>query len=89
MPQLAVVLVLLLSPIPAVAGGPALPEGWRLPNSDELGASWRTGALRNAVVLADFNGDGLSDGAYVAVRSDGSGFGDDARDGGADDDDEV
>lgn len=53
------------------AGGPIVPDEWRLPNEIELSDKWRTGKYKNAQVTGDFNGDGLIEGAFLAVSKDG------------------
>ena len=53
------------------AGGPTMPDIWRLPNENELSDKWRTGTYKNAQAIGDFNGDGLIEGAFLAVSKDG------------------
>ena len=42
-----------------------------MPNEKELSDSWRTGQYKNAQAIGDFNGDGLIEGAFLAVSKDG------------------
>jgi hypothetical protein len=66
---LCMVFIVLLSAL-AHASGPALPEKYRLPTADELAAPWRSGdADTYATVLADFNGDKLVDGCFLAIEN--------------------
>ena len=55
----------------AFAGGPTMPDEWRMPNENELSDSWRAGKYKNAEVIGDFNRDGLIEGAFLAVSKDG------------------
>ena len=65
-----IILFLLISTT-ILADSPTIPSEWRMPNEIELGDDWREGIYKNAVVVGDFNGDGLNDGAYLVVSSDG------------------
>jgi hypothetical protein len=48
--------------------GPTLPKEYRVPTNQELSAEWRKGDPGAfATVNADFNGDGLVDGAFLIV----------------------
>jgi len=68
MKTLLSVLLLLVLTSSVYAGGPALPDEYRLPSEDELSSGWRTGNPdKYASIAADFNGDGLVDGCYLAV----------------------
>ena len=50
------------------ASGPTLPKQYRMPTDEELSAEWRKqDANKDAMVAADFNGDGLVDGAFLVV----------------------
>jgi hypothetical protein len=50
------------------ASGPTLPKQYRFPTEEELSAEWRKGdADKYATIAADFNGDGLVDGAFLVV----------------------
>jgi hypothetical protein len=50
------------------ASGPTLPNQYRMPTEEELSGEWRKGdADKYATVAADFNGDGLIDGAFLVV----------------------
>ena len=50
------------------AAGPELPPGWRQPTEPELADGWRAGCEnRCAWTAADFNADGLADGAFIAI----------------------
>jgi len=54
---------------PAFASGPVFPPGWRSPTNEELQDSWRNDCPnRCAWVAADFNGDHLVEGAFLAVH---------------------
>ena len=64
-------IALLLGTTDVLAGGPVIPDGWRLPSEKELGDEWRSGEYKNAEVIGDFNGDGLIEGAFLAVSTDG------------------
>ena len=55
----------------ALAGGPTMPDEWRLPNESELSDKWRAEKYKNAQAIGDFNGDGLVEGAFLAVSKDG------------------
>ena len=49
---------------------PNLPDGWRLPSTDELSNTDRNGSVsRFSVVVGDFNGDGESDQAFLLVNT--------------------
>jgi hypothetical protein len=64
---LCIVTIVLLSVL-AHASGPVLPENYRLPTAEELAADWRSGnADRYATAVADFNGDKLVDGCFLAI----------------------
>jgi len=64
---LCIVTIVSLSVL-AHASGPVLPEKYRLPTAEELAADWRSGnADRYATVVADFNGDKLVDGCFLAI----------------------
>ena len=65
------IITLLLSINNLFAGGPTMPDKWRLPNENELSDKWRTGKYKNAQAIGDFNGDGLIEGAFLAVSKDG------------------
>lgn len=53
---------------PVYASGPTLPKQYRIPTNEVLSAEWRKGAPDEyATVAADFNGDGLVDGAFLVV----------------------
>ena len=54
------------------AGGPTMPDEWRMPNENELSDKWRTGKSKNAQAIGDFNGDGLIEGAFLVVSKDGN-----------------
>lgn len=55
---------------------PPWPDGWRPPNSSEVGTHRVTHAAAEGhlEVRGDFNGDGLTDQAYLLVHRDGSRF---------------
>jgi len=61
--------IILSFPVLVNASGPSLPGEYRLPTGDELAADWRVG-LENkyATVVADFNGDKLVDGCFLAIE---------------------
>jgi len=42
-----------------------------MPTSNELSDEWRSGKYKNAQAIGDFNGDGLIEGAFLAVSRDG------------------
>ena len=53
-----------------------IPQGWRLPTSDELQDAWRHESENNyATVEGDFNGDGIVDEAKLLLSKDGSDLG--------------
>lgn len=61
-------LLLLLTINSAYAGGPTLPKEYRMPTDEELSSTWRKAdADKYASIAADFNGDGLVDGAFLVV----------------------
>lgn len=52
----------------AEASGPALPERYRLLTDEELNAGWRLGIEgKYTTVVADFNGDKLTDGCFLSI----------------------
>jgi hypothetical protein len=52
----------------AFAGGPVLPDGYRIPNKKELSLVFReSDRYRFSMAVGDFNGDGLVDGALLAI----------------------
>lgn len=53
----------------ANAGGPVLPKEWRLPTDDETYQAYDQSHL-NTLISGDFNGDGLFDGALIAITTD-------------------
>ena len=59
-------------PLVSLAGGPTLPSEWRLPTDKELESIWREGEYKNTIAIGDFNGDGLVEGAFLAVSKDGN-----------------
>jgi hypothetical protein len=60
----------------AFASGPSFPTGWRSPSDQELKDDWRSQCPNHcAWVAADFTGDGLVEGAFLAVRTDGKTMG--------------
>ena len=53
-----------------------LPQGWRLPTSEELKDTWRHESdSRYTTIKADFNGDEIVDDAKLLVRKDGASLG--------------
>ena len=62
-------LILFFFAFPAAASGPVFPLGWRSPTTEELQDSWR-GSCPNrcAWIAADFNGDKLVEGAFLAIH---------------------
>lgn len=49
---------------------PNLPDGWRLPSADELSSAERNGSpSRFSIVTGDFNGDGVTDQAFLLVNT--------------------
>jgi hypothetical protein len=71
---LAIFVSLLL--LSACSNSKTLPQGWRLPTSQELKDTWRNESENKCtVVKGDFNGDGIIDEAKLLVREDSSGFG--------------
>lgn len=70
MKYLIMVFCLLLS-FPAIAGGPSIPDGYRMPNALELSSPKRdTDEYRYGMAAGDFNGDGLVDGASLLIDND-------------------
>jgi hypothetical protein len=66
-PFLSVLLIVCLAS-PVYASGPTLPKQYRMPTDVELSGVWRMGdSDKFATVAADFNGDGLVDGAFLVV----------------------
>jgi hypothetical protein len=62
------ILLFLLMTNSVYSSGPTLPKQYRMPTEEELSAEWRKGdANKYATVAADFNGDGLVDGAFLVV----------------------
>ncbi|MES2069563.1 MAG: hypothetical protein V4488_04395 [Pseudomonadota bacterium] len=62
-------LILLFLALPAFAGGPGLPDGWRKPTVEELQEAWRNDCPnRCAQIAADFNGKGRAEGAFLAIH---------------------
>ena len=62
---------LLFIPLYAHAGGPGMPEGYRMPSEQELSLPERNSdKYRYVMAPGDFNGDGLIDGAFLAVNDD-------------------
>ncbi len=59
--------LILLSEV-AVAGGPVMPDEWRFPTKAELDTPVRQSQSLRASVAGDFNGDGLVEGANLAIR---------------------
>lgn len=48
-----------------------MPDGYRMPNNDELSLSERgSDKNRYSMVAGDFNGDGLVDGAFLSIDDD-------------------
>ena len=67
MKVLSIAIILLFSAL-AHASGPALPDKYRLLTDDELDAVWRLGIEgKYTTVVADFNGDRLTDGSFLAI----------------------
>jgi hypothetical protein len=53
------------------ASGPALPEGYRMPNSEELSLPMRDiDKYRYKMAVGDFNGDSLVDGVILSIDKD-------------------
>jgi len=62
------ILLLLIFPSFLYAGGPSMPDGYRMPNKDELSLSLRDDdKYRFSMASGDFNGDGLDDAAILSV----------------------
>lgn len=69
-------IIVSLSILTACSDSKSLPQGWRLPTSEELKDAWRNESEnRYTIVKDDFNGDGINDEAKLLVHKDGSGFG--------------
>lgn len=69
-------IVVSLSLLAACSNSKSLPEGWRLPTSEELQDAWRNESENKyTIVKGDFNGDGIIDEAKLLVRKDSAGFG--------------
>ncbi len=64
-----IITALILVSLSADAGGPVLPEEWRLPTDDETYQKYDQTHL-NTLISGDFNGDGLTDGALIAITTD-------------------
>lgn len=65
-----------LSLLASCSNSKSLPQGWKLPSSEELKDAWRNESeSRYTIVRGDFNGDGIIDEAKLLVRKDGTGFG--------------
>ena len=74
--RILLAIVASLSLLIACSNSESLPQGWRLPTSEELKDAWRNeNENRYTIVKGDFNGDGIIDEAKLLVRKDGSGFG--------------
>lgn len=71
MKRILLILLFLLFSSNAFSSGPVLPEGWRTPTESELSDEWRSGKYKQATAIGDFNGDGLIEGAFLAVSDDG------------------
>ena len=71
MEKIVILLLILCISVPVFAGGPVLPDEWRMPTDQELSDNWRTGKYKNAMAVGDFNGDGLIEGAFIVVSKDG------------------
>lgn len=62
------ILALLISITPSRAETGPLPDGWRLPTTAEMDAPWRTDdPHRYLRADGDFDGDGVSDTAFVLI----------------------
>jgi len=62
-------LILSFLSLSAFAGGPVFPAGWRSPTTEEVQDSWRDNCPnRCAWIAADFNGDKLVEGAFLAIH---------------------
>jgi len=76
---LVVSLLCLVLAAPAVAGaGIRPPEGWRFPGNADYKDDWldfRKQLPKPFVVTADFNGDGVSDEAWILIRRNAPGWG--------------
>lgn len=74
--RIVLAVIIALSLLAACSNSKSLPEGWRLPTSEELKDTWRNESeSRYTAVKGDFNGDGIIDEAKLLVRKDGTGFG--------------
>ena len=72
--RISLPVIIILSLLTACSS--SLPQGWRLPTSEELKDTWRyESESRYIIIKADFNGDGIVDEAKMLVRKDGTGFG--------------
>ncbi|MEW6288501.1 MAG: hypothetical protein AB1545_01475 [Thermodesulfobacteriota bacterium] len=61
-------IIILLLPSIVMAGGPSMPDGYRRPNEAELASPNRDeDRYRYEMAVGDFNGDGLVDGALLAI----------------------
>lgn len=75
MRRISLLIIFLLSLITTCSNDRHLPEGWRMPVTDELKDAWRNeGKDKFTIVKGDFNGDGIVDEANILVRQDNSGF---------------
>ncbi len=64
------ILLLLIFPSFTYAGGPSMPDGYRMPNKNEMSLPFRdTDKHGFTLASGDYNGDGLIDGAFLAVDS--------------------
>lgn len=64
-------LTLTLCSFSAFAGGPTLPQGWRLPTETEANGNARKDSSIHSLVNGDWDRDGLVDGAILAISNDG------------------